>query len=167
MSAIFYCGFFMFVTSTVGFIISILTPYWIIKTGPVYRGIFEVCDTTNAQDMTVIRNCQYILLNTNTTMSSGYRSGKSTHWAVNLRFNRKYLIVGSDYTVAISSLAIIASSLSIIFLWVSGLFFCVKNKFAQLRISEALISGTLLIGLATLFAIFCCCCNKWFRPWIV
>lgn len=127
MSAIFYLGFFMFVTSTLGFIVSILTPYWIIKDAPRYRGIFEVCDsaTTNMAD---IKACQYILLYNNQTAANGYRQ---------------------DYTIACSSLAIIAGSLSVIFVWVAGLFLCVKSKFAQLRISEAIIAGTLLIDCTT------------------
>jgi len=117
----------MFVTSTIGFIISILTPYWIIKDSPRYRGIFEVCDSTST-NMEDIRSCQYILLYNDRTATNGYRS---------------------DYTVACSSLSIIAASLAVIYLWVGGLFVCVKNKFAQLRISEALIAGTLLIDCTT------------------
>lgn len=127
MSAIFYLGFFMFVTSTIGFIVAILTPYWIIKDNPRYRGVFEVCDspTTNMAD---IRSCQYILLYSDATAVNGYRS---------------------EYTVAVSSLSIIAASLAVIYVWVSGLFLCVKNRFAQLRISESIIAGTLLIDCIT------------------
>lgn len=72
MSVIFYLGFFMFITSTIGFIISILLPYWIVKDGPRYRGIFEVCDSTTA-NMNDIRACQYILTYNNQT--SSYRPG--------------------------------------------------------------------------------------------
>lgn len=126
MSVIFYLGFFMFVMSSVGFIISILLPYWIVKDGPRYRGIFEVCDSTTA-DMNDIRACQYILTYNNRT-SGQYRP---------------------EYAVACASLSIIASALSVIFIWVAGLFLCVKNRFAQLRISESLIAGTLLIDCLT------------------
>jgi hypothetical protein len=127
MSTIFYLGFFMFVASTMAFIVAILNPYWIVKDAPRYRGIFEVCDSAST-DMSDIRSCQYILLYNNLTDSNGYRS---------------------DYTIACSSLSIIAASLSVIYLWVAGLFLCVKNKFAQLRISEFLIAGTLLIDCIT------------------
>lgn len=89
MSAIFYLGFFMFVTSTIGFIISILTPYWIIKDAPRYRGIFEVCDSTST-DMQDIRSCQYILLYNDKTATNGYRSGKN--FELNFKTERIFLI---------------------------------------------------------------------------
>lgn len=123
MSAIFYLGFFWLVTSSIAFIVSILSPFWIIKDNPRYRGIFEVCESTTT-NMNDPRVCQYIVLYNNNTAANGYRS---------------------EYTVAVTSLSIIAAALSVIFIWVGSMFLCVKNRFAQLRISESLIAGTLLI----------------------
>jgi len=127
MSAIFYLGFLMFVASTIAFIVAILTPFWIIKTTPMYRGIFEYCDV-NAVDTGEIKSCYYVLLPSNNPIIQQARA---------------------DYVVACASLSIIAASLSIIFIWVAGLFFCVRNKFAQLRIAEFLVAGTLLIDCIT------------------
>ena len=58
MSKVFYLGFFMFVASTIAFIVAILTPFWILRTDPDLRGIFETC-TLGANNL---RSCQYILL---------------------------------------------------------------------------------------------------------
>ena len=54
--------------------------------------------------------------------------------------------MNKDYAIACASLAIIASSLAIIYVWISGLYMCIKSRFLQLRVTELLIGGTLLIG---------------------
>ena len=60
----------MFVASTVGFILAILTPYWIIRTE--YRGIFEVCNF----GVDGSRTCQYILTYSQIPTILTYRTGK-------------------------------------------------------------------------------------------
>jgi len=74
MSAIFYLGFFWLVTSTISFIVAILSPFWIVKDNPRYRGIFEVCESTTT-NMNDPRVCQYIVLPINNTGNPSYRSG--------------------------------------------------------------------------------------------
>ncbi len=73
MSKIFYVGFFMFVASTIAFIVAILTPYWIIKTNPAYRGIFEVCERPLNDNE--IRQCGYILLPSDNAYIKSLRTG--------------------------------------------------------------------------------------------
>lgn len=131
MSKVFYLGFFMFVTSTVAFIVAILTPFWILKTLPNARGIFETCDfDTNSPSniLSSVRRCQYILLYSDDA---------------NIQKMRQ------DYAIACASLAIIASSLSIIYIWIAGFYMCIKSRFLQLRVTEVLIAGTLLIDCIT------------------
>lgn len=72
MSKVFYLGFFMFVTSTVGFIVAILTPFWILKSNPSARGIFETCDI---DVNTNLRRCQYILLYSDDPTVQARRTG--------------------------------------------------------------------------------------------
>lgn len=72
MSAIFYIGFFMFVSSTIAFIVAILTPFWITKQSPTNRGIFEACDiATDGQT----RTCYFILLYSDQSTIQQYRTG--------------------------------------------------------------------------------------------
>jgi hypothetical protein len=70
MSKVFFIGFFWFVTSTIAFIIAILNPYWIMKTNPDARGIFETCDIIGT-----LRNCQYILLSADNPTIQERRTG--------------------------------------------------------------------------------------------
>jgi hypothetical protein len=64
MSKIFFIGFFMLVSSTIAFILAILTPYWIVNLNnlnsllPNYRGIFQVCLSLDD----TYRKCADILL---------------------------------------------------------------------------------------------------------
>ena len=76
MSKIFYVGFFFFVASTIAFIVAILTPYWILKANPAYRGIFEICEKASANNDDV-RMCSYILLNPNEPIISAFRTGNA------------------------------------------------------------------------------------------
>jgi hypothetical protein len=73
MNKIFYVGFFFYVASTIAFIVAILTPFWIIKSDPRYRGIFEVCE----QDDTFgdLRQCGFILTYSNTPYIATSRTG--------------------------------------------------------------------------------------------
>lgn len=66
----FYFGFNIFIASTVLFILAILTPFWIIKTSPLYRGIFEVC----LGDSSEFKKCGYILTYSDTIQA--YRQGE-------------------------------------------------------------------------------------------
>lgn len=128
MSKVFFVGYFFFVASTIAFIVAILTPFWIIKANPDYRGIFEVCD--KVENSAQKRQCSYILTYSDEEF---------------IKVNR------FDYAVACASLSIAASSLSIILLVVAGLHMCLKhkvdsNRSLRLRLAEILIAGTLLIG---------------------
>ncbi|CAF0822436.1 unnamed protein product [Brachionus calyciflorus] len=133
MSKVFFVGFFFFVASTIAFIVAILTPFWIIKSNPFYRGIFEVCERKVATQ-SEIRSCGYILTYSDNLF---------------IKMNRY------DYAIACASLSIAAASLSIILLWVSGLHMCLKDKLNEyrtirLRLVEILIAGTLLIDFLTI-----------------
>jgi len=133
MSKIFFAGFFMLVTSTIAFIVAILTPFWIIKNNPWIRGIFEICnrvDTTNNEQ----RTCAYILTYSSDSLILANRS---------------------DYAIACASLSIAASSIAIILIWITGIHMCLKGKMDQhrtirLRTSELLIAGTLLTDCITI-----------------
>lgn len=128
MSKVFCVGYFFFVASTIAFIVAILTPFWIIKVQPDYRGIFEICQKINNNPK--IRQCSYILTYSDEEF---------------IKSNR------FDYAVACASLSIAASSLSILLLFIAGLHMCLKhkvdsNRTLRLRLTEILIAGTLLIG---------------------
>lgn len=75
MSKVFFLGFFMHVASTIAFIVSILTPFWIIKTAPSYRGIFEACDID--QTNSFLRRCGYIFIYADNKFVADYRTGKN------------------------------------------------------------------------------------------
>ena len=79
MSKIFFLGFFMLVASTIAFIIAILTPFWIIKSNPWYRGIFQVCDRLNPTDNSLLQ-CAYILTYSDSTYVQNNRSGNLNHF---------------------------------------------------------------------------------------
>lgn len=111
MSAIFYLGFLMFVASTIAFIVAILTPFWIIKTNPDNRGIFEACDVaTDGQS----RSCYYILLYSNLSYVQQIRTGWFSFFLnfIN-RIQRLFssinveilLKIGSEYVQFLSSTA--------------------------------------------------------------
>lgn len=74
MSKIFFVGFFMLVTSTIAFIVAILTPFWIINPTPWYRGIFEVCTRPIPTD-SELRQCAYILTYSDNPNIKLYRLG--------------------------------------------------------------------------------------------
>ena len=72
MNGLFYFGFFLFVASTVLFIVSILTRYWIYDTNNNnVRGIFEYCQKSQ-QDASAL-SCKYIFTYTgnDTTLRPG------------------------------------------------------------------------------------------------
>ena len=69
MSKIFFAGFFLYVASTIAFIVAILTPFWIIITE--YRGIFEVCNFGPDGS----RVCQYLLTYSSVSTILQYRMG--------------------------------------------------------------------------------------------
>ena len=73
MSKIFYVGYFFFVASTIAFIVAILTPYWIVKTNPDYRGIFQICDQDDTYNDLMV--CGYILKSSDTPFLSMLRTG--------------------------------------------------------------------------------------------
>lgn len=73
MSKIFFVGFCTFVASTISFIVAILTPFWIIKSYPLYRGIFEVCEKSPNPEL---RQCGYILTYSDDTLIKSNRYGK-------------------------------------------------------------------------------------------
>jgi hypothetical protein len=67
MNGLFYFGFFLFVASTVLFIVSILTRYWILDNNKNIRGIFEYCTPTPNDQLAL--SCKYIF-----TYSDNYTS---------------------------------------------------------------------------------------------
>jgi hypothetical protein len=73
MNRIFYLGFFVFVASTIAFIVAILTPFWIMKSNPDIRGIFEICTYISNPDE---RSCSYTLLYSDYAKIRQSRSGK-------------------------------------------------------------------------------------------
>ncbi len=73
MSKVFFFGFFWLVTSTIAFIIAVLHPFWILKTDPQIRGIFEVCDLVNSTYE--IRQCSYILTYSSNIYVLRHRTG--------------------------------------------------------------------------------------------
>jgi hypothetical protein len=78
MSKLYYLGFSVLVASTILFIVSILTPNWILKTD-VTRGIFEVCrNDVQFPANTIVQKsdiCQYILLCSTNEIVTKFRSG--------------------------------------------------------------------------------------------
>lgn len=79
MSKLYYLGFVVLVASTILFIVSILTPDWILK-DDVTRGIFEVCSKIQYTANTIVSKsniCQYILLYSSNDIVNKYRSGKN------------------------------------------------------------------------------------------
>ena len=71
MNGLFYFGFLLFVASTVLFIVSILTRYWILDNYGNVRGIFEYCQSLLPDDSTLL-SCKYILtFNNNTALRPG------------------------------------------------------------------------------------------------
>ena len=77
MSKVFFLGFWWLATSTIALIVSILTPYWIIKANPRIRGIFEVCERANGvPDNDDIRGCSYILTYNSNPFILANRTGK-------------------------------------------------------------------------------------------
>ena len=79
---LFYFGFLVFVASTILFIVSILTRYWIISSTTI-RGIFEVCQKNVVSNTNQI-GCEYILLASNDPYVTAARYGKGSSTAVNI-----------------------------------------------------------------------------------
>ena len=61
MNGLFYFGFLLFVASTILFIVSILTRYWIIDNDSNVRGIFEYCQAIAKPDISYL-SCRYIFM---------------------------------------------------------------------------------------------------------
>lgn len=73
MKQLFYIGFVLFVASTILFIVSILTRYW-IQRDTLTRGIFEVCQQVDPNNVNSL-SCRYILTYSNDTLVLATRFG--------------------------------------------------------------------------------------------
>jgi hypothetical protein len=153
MNALFYLGFLLFVASTILFIVSILTRYWIQK-GNVVRGIFEYCYNSNT-DIELL-SCRYTLMySDDKNIRPGMCCLEKKH-----SLELTLLLIHLDYAVACSSLSIIAAGMGIMFTWLAGLYFClVRSALGKKIIVSLMIAGTLLIGesfLCTFLNGYCC-----------
>ncbi len=89
MQKVFFIGYAFFVASTIGFIIAILNPYWIIKSFPLLRGIFEICELNVAQQ----RICAYIFLDSDSEVVKAYRTRKSLNLLLFFMHNKQIIFM--------------------------------------------------------------------------
>ncbi|CAF3735915.1 unnamed protein product [Rotaria magnacalcarata] len=121
--ALFFVGYLIAVSSTIAFIVAILTPKWIYPNSPTspsetnFRGIFYVDQGRNDS---VCRD--WILI---------YKDSIAT--------------CRPPYAVACAALAIIASSLSIILLWLAGAYLYIRRRRLVPHFVSVLAALTLLI----------------------
>ncbi|CAF3816559.1 unnamed protein product [Rotaria sordida] len=111
--ALFFIGYLISVTSTIAFIVAILTPKWI------YPNNFPV-DTNNptSPSETNYRGIFYV--------DAGYPNGTCRDWI--LMYKDSVASCRPTYAIACASLAIIASSLSVILLWLAGAYLYIRRQ---------------------------------------
>ena len=148
MSKVFFVGYFWLVTSTVAFIIAAITPFWILKSGPTIRGIFEACDEVAGSNG--LNTCGYLLTPSSNALITSYRTGFNDSFIPNSHSLWLIFII-IDYAIACASLSIAAGALAIMQLWLAGIHSCLKTKRFEssrirLRTIELLIAGTLFVG---------------------
>lgn len=163
--AIFYVGYLIAVTSTIAFIVAILTPRWIYPNiyavnatypaSPIdtnYEGIFYVdrgFPNTTCRD--------WIL--TYKDSVAGCRPGRYLKKPdfFNISSYIKNIIL--VYAVACAALSIIAASLSIILLWLAGGYLYVRRRRLAPHFVSFLAALTLLICKLSLliYIIYLCC----------
>ncbi|CAF1225935.1 unnamed protein product [Rotaria magnacalcarata] len=127
---LFFVGYLIAVTSTIAFIVAILTPKWIYPNnlpvdannlgspnGTNYRGIFYV--------------------------DAGYPNGTCRDWI--LLYTDSVATCQPPHSVACASLAIIAASLSIILLWLAGGYLYIRRRRLMPMFVTMLALFTLLI----------------------
>jgi len=118
--ALFFVGYIVAVSSTIAFIVAILTPRWIYPNPPMgnnYRGIFYV--------------------------DAGYQNSTCRNWI--LIYQPSVDSCRPTYAVACASLSIIASSLSIILLWLAGGYLYIRRRRLAVQFVTVLAILTLLI----------------------
>lgn len=140
--ALFFVGYLIAVTSTVAFIVAILTPRWIYPNTstfdpptPIdtnYRGIF-FSDAGYAND-----TCRDWTLLYKDSISS-CRPGRYQS------FNSLTSFFVLVYAIACASLAIVASSLSVILLWLAGGYLYVRRRRLAPNFVTIIAALTLLI----------------------
>ncbi|CAF0728295.1 unnamed protein product [Adineta steineri] len=126
--ALFYVGYVLVVSSTIAFILAILTPRWI------YPNVTSVSPSANASNYQGIFFVN--LIANNNTCSDWILTYKDS--IANCR---------PPYAVACAALSIVASSLSIILLWLAGGYLYIRRR----RLAPHFV--TFLAGL-TLFIFF-------------
>lgn len=146
--ALFYVGYLFAVSSTIAFILAILTPEWIYPNTAVvgaiglsksYRGIFSVdygfqngtCRDWILTYKDSIASCR--------PRKSSKNSGNIFHYSF---FSTETILA---YAVACAALSIVASSLSIILLWLAGGYLYVRRRRLAPNFVLVLAALTLLI----------------------
>jgi len=124
--ALFYVGYLIAVSSTIAFIVAILTPKWI------YPNTLAVTPTNPASPNEMIyRGIFYV------------DNGTCRDWI--LIYKDSIAPCRPPYAVACASLAIIASSLSIILLWLAGGYLYIRRRRLAPHFASFLAALTLLI----------------------
>lgn len=128
---LFLLAFALHVAASFAFLLAILSPAWLtIRTTSIFgtlvveRGIFYICDIlqTNATHQT--SSCASIL-NFDSSINSPHRWNYSESWFFVWLIN---WLFGLDLATSSASIAIGCAGLSVIILWLSGIYFNVRNK---------------------------------------
>ncbi|CAF3589209.1 unnamed protein product, partial [Rotaria sp. Silwood2] len=111
--ALFFVGYLISVTSTIAFIVAILTPKWIYPNNLPVDG-----NNPTSPNQTNYRGIFYV--------DAGYPNGTCRDWI--LIYKDSVASCRPPYAVACASLSIIASSLSIILLWLAGGYLYIRRR---------------------------------------
>lgn len=129
---LFLLAFALHVAASFAFLLAILSPAWLtVRTTPqlgnlvIERGIFYVCDIWNKNSTHQTSQCASIL-NLDSSINSLHRWNYSELWFVYLI--DRWISFGIDLATATASIAIGCAGLSVIILWLSGIYFNVRNK---------------------------------------
>ncbi|UJR33854.1 hypothetical protein I4U23_021276 [Adineta vaga] len=128
--ALFFVGYLLAVTSTIAFIVAILTPKWI------YPNNLPV-DATNPASPSELnyRGIFYV--------DQGFANSTCRDWILTPKDSVESC--RPTYAVACASLAIVASSLSIILLWLAGAYLYIRRRRLAPHFVTFLAALTLLI----------------------
>lgn len=147
--ALFYVGYLIVVSSTVAFILAILTPRWIYPVDPAVVG-----SASTAVNDSSYRGIFYV--------DAGYPNGTCRDWILvpkdsiapcrpstfsflTCRFLHPEILSFLAYAVACAALSIIGSSLSIILLWLAGGYLYVRRRRLAPHFVSAITALTMLI----------------------
>ncbi|CAF1368507.1 unnamed protein product [Adineta steineri] len=111
--ALFFVGYFIAVTSTIAFIVAILTPRWI------YPNILPVSNNTPSSP----NNNYYLGI---FYVDYGFPNGTCRNWI--LLYQDSVAACRPTYAIACASLAIAGASLSVILLWLAGGYLYVRRR---------------------------------------